>query len=85
MSEDKKIINDNEEIKTESTTNEESVNNDVVIEEVAENNNGESEEIVQSEEVAEKGIKTKIKKLKNGKNTKPIIAMAVIGCLCLQS
>ena len=83
MSEDKKIINDNEEIKTESTTNEESVNNDVVIEEVAENNNGESEEIVQSEEVAEKGIKTKIKKLKNGKNTKPIIAMAVIGCLCL--
>ena len=46
MSEDKKIINDNEEIKTESTTNEESVNNDVVIEEVAENNNGESEEIV---------------------------------------
>ena len=62
MSEDKKIINDNEEIKTESTTNEESVNNDVVIEEVAENNNGESEEIVQSEEVAEKGIKTKIKK-----------------------
>ena len=65
MSEDKKIINDNEEIKTESTTNEESVNNDVVIEAVAENNNGESEEIVQSEEVAEKGIKTKIKKLKN--------------------
>ena len=62
MSEDKKIINDNEEIKTESTTNEESVNNDVVIEAVAENNNGESEEIVQSEEVAEKGIKTKIKK-----------------------
>ena len=83
MSEDKKIINDNEEIKTESTTNEESVNNDVVIEAVAENNNGESEEIVQSEEVAEKGIKTKIKKLKNGKNTKSIIAMAVIGCLCL--
>ena len=83
MSEDKKIINDNEEIKTESTTNEESVNNDVVIEEVAENNNGESEEIVQSEEVAEKGIKTKIKKLKNGKNTKSIIAMAVVGCLCL--
>ena len=94
MSEYKKIINDNEEIKTESTTdneeiktesttNEESVNNDVVIEEVAENNNGESEEIVQSEEVAEKGIKTKIKKFKNGKNTKPIIAMAVIGCLCL--
>ena len=83
MSEDKKIINDNEEIKTESTTNEESVNNDVVIEAVAENNNGESEEIVQSEEVAEKGIKTKIKKLKNGKNTKSIIAMAVVGCLCL--
>ena len=83
MSEDKKIINDNEEIKTESTTNEESVNNDVVIEAVAENNNGESEEIVQSEEVAEKGIKTKIKKLKNGKNTKSIIAMAVIGCFCL--
>lgn len=83
MSEDKKIINDNEEIKTESTTNEESVNNDVVIEEVAENNNGESEEIVQSEEVAEKRIKTKIKKLKNGKNTKSIIAMAVVGCLCL--
>ena len=73
MSEDKKIINDNEEIKTESTTNEESVNNDVVIEEVAENNNGESEEIVQSEEVAEKGIKTKIKKLKNKEKFKEYI------------
>ena len=33
--------------------------------------------------MAEKGIKTKIKKLKNGKNTKSIIAMAVIGCFCL--
>ena len=33
--------------------------------------------------MAEKGIKTKIKKLKNGKNTKSIIAMAVVGCLCL--
>ena len=82
MSEDKKTINDNEEIKTEATTNEESANNnDVLTEEVVEDNKVENAEIINSEEVVEKT--TKIKKLKNGKNAKSIIAMTVIGCLCL--
>lgn len=84
MSEDKKIINDNEEIKTEATTNEESANNnDVATEEVVETNKGETAEIVKCEEAVEESTKSKFKKLKNIKNTKSIIAMAVIGCLCL--
>ena len=84
MSEDKKIINDNEEIKTEATTNEESANNnDVVTEEVVETNKGETAEIVKCEEAVEESTKSKFKKLKNIKNTKSIIARAVIGCLCL--
>ena len=84
MSEDKKIINDNEEIKIEATTNEEPTNNnDVATEEVVDNNKVESSEIVNIEEVVDKSIKSKIKKLKNCKNTKSIIAMAFIGCICL--
>ncbi len=93
MSEDKKIINDNEEIKAEDTINEE-INNkgvlDVSTEEAVEDNEGESElveenkseneEIVKNEVVEEKTAKTKLKKIKN---TKSIIAMAIVGCICL--
>lgn len=84
MSEDKKIINDNEEIKTESTANEESINNnDVLTEKVVEDNNGESAEIVKNEEKVENSTKSKFKKFINSKNAKSIIAIAIIGCLCL--
>lgn len=84
MSEDKKIINDNEEIKTESTANEESINNnDVLTEKVVEDYNGESSEIVKNEEKVENSAKSKFKKFINSKNAKSIIAIAIIGCLCL--
>ena len=70
MSEDKKIINNNEVVTEEVKNNEDEVVK-VITEEKIE------------EKIEEKGIKSKIKKLKNNKNTKSIIVMTLIGGLCL--
>ena len=78
MSEDKKIINDNDTMKIESTINEESINNNESIEESIEVNDFENKEIVQAEENLES--KNKVKKIKNAKS---IVAMAVVGCIGL--
>ena len=89
MSEDKKVINDNEEVKIESTTNEEIVENTKVESEEIENNEetlveNNNEEVVddtkEESEKIENNSKSSTKKIKN---IKPIIAGAVVGCLCL--
>ena len=83
MSEDKKIINNNEDTKIETTKSEELVNNNEVVTEEVKNNEDEVVKVITEEKIEEKGIKNKIKKLKNNKNTKSIIAMTLIGGLCL--
>ena len=99
MSEDKKTINNNEEVKIEDTKSEEVVNNNgLLAEKVAENTKVESEEIEKNEETLVENnneevidsTKEESEKIENNKNTtkkikniKPIIAGAVVGCLCL--
>ena len=78
MSEDKKIINDNDTVKIESTINEESINNNESIEESIEVNDFENKEAVKNEENLES--KNKVKKIKNAKS---IVAMAIVGCIGL--
>ena len=83
MSEDKKIINDNEEINNKGVldvSTEEAVEDNEGESELVEENKSENEEIVKNEVVEEKTAKTKLKKIKN---TKSIIAMAIVGCICL--
>lgn len=80
MSEDKKIINNNEDINIETTKNEDLINDNEVVTKEVENNKDEVVKITTNEKVEEKGIKSKIK---NNKNIKSIIAMTLIGGICL--
>ena len=78
MSEDKKTINDNEEVKIEDVTNENMVNNEEVLEDVKVET-----EVLETEQVESKDDSLEENKTKKIKNIKPIIAGAVVGCLCL--
>ena len=81
MSEDKKTINDNEEVKIEDVTNENMVNNEEVLEDVkVESESLETEQVESKDGSLDENEKSKTKKIKN---IKPIIAGAVVGCLCL--
>ncbi|WP_296647583.1 peptidylprolyl isomerase [Romboutsia sp. 13368] len=81
MSEDKKISKENEESKIESSIEEKTENNnDELTEEVVDNKEDKSSEIINTEESVENNTKSKLKKFKHGKS---IIAMAVVGCICL--
>ena len=78
MSEDKKTINDNEEVKIEDVTNENMVNNEEVLEDVKVET-----EVLETEQVESKDDSLEENKTKKIKNIKPIIAGTVVGCLCL--
>lgn len=78
MSEDKKTINDNEEVKIEDVTNENMVNNEEVLEDVKVET-----EVLETEQVESKDDSLEENKTKKIKNIKPIISGAVVGCLCL--
>ena len=81
MSEDKKISNENEESKIESSIEEQTENNnDVLTEEIIDNKDDKSSEVISNEESVEDNTKSKLKKFKFGKS---VIAMAVVGCVCL--
>lgn len=83
MSEDKKISNENEESKIEASIEEQTENtNEVLTEEVIDNKeeSNESLEVINTEDSVEENTKSKSKKFKYGKS---IIAMAVVGGLCL--
>ena len=81
MSEDKKTINNNEEVKIEDVTNENMVNNEEVLEDVkVETEVLETEQVESKDGSLDENEKSKTKKIKN---IKPIIAGAVVGCLCL--
>ena len=81
MSEDKKISNENEESKIESSIEEQTENNnDVLTEEIIDNKDDKSSEVISNEESVEDNTKSKLKKFKLGKS---VIAMAVVGCVCL--
>ena len=79
MSEDKKISNENEESKIESSV-EQQIDNNVSTEETIDNKENKNSEVISTEECVEENTKIKFKKFKLGKST---IAMAVVGCICL--
>ena len=78
MSEDKKTINDNEEVKIEDVTNENMVNNEEVLEDVKVET-----EVLETEQVESTIDENEKNKTKKINNIKPIISGAVVGCLCL--
>ena len=81
MSEDKKTINNNEEVNIEDVTNENMVNNEETLEDVkVESEVLETEQVESNDGSLDENEKSKTKKIKN---IKPIIAGAVVGCLCL--
>ena len=78
MSKDKKISNENEESKIESSIEEQTENNnDVLTEETIDNK---SSEVISTKESVEDNTKSKLKKFKFGKS---VIGTAIVGCLGL--